>query len=242
MKNYAIGIDVGGTTCKLGLFTTDGKLLMKDEIPTNTENGGSKILPDLAAKVDSILADRKIEKDSVAGIGIGVPGPVSDDGVVNHCVNLGWGVLPIEDELGKLSGLPVKAGNDANVAALGEAWMGAGKDFQSIIMVTLGTGVGGGIILHDKILTGANGAGGEMGHMNVNVHETEKCNCGLSGCLEQYASATGVVRLAKQHLAASDEASELRSQEAISAKSIYDAAKDGDKMALDIVDEMCDYL
>ena len=120
MKNYAIGIDVGGTTCKLGLFTTDGKLLMKDEIPTNTENGGSKILPDLAAKVDSILADRRIEKDSVAGIGIGVPGPVSDDGVVNHCVNLGWGVLPIEDELGKLSGLPVKAGNDANVAALGE--------------------------------------------------------------------------------------------------------------------------
>ena len=197
MKNYAFGVDVGGTTVKIGLFSVDGKLLSKDKISTNTADGGVHIVTDIAAKMDSMLADRRINKESVCGVGIGVPGPVMPDGTVHKCVNLGWGIYPVEKELEKACGLPVKAANDANIAALGEAWMGGGKGYSSVVMVTLGTGVGGGIVLNGKILTGFNGAAGEIGHIVVNPSEVEQCNCGLHGCLEQYASATGIIRMGK---------------------------------------------
>ena len=142
MKKYAFGIDVGGTTCKIGFFETNGKLIDKWEIKTNTENNGAAILSDIAQAVDNKLAQEGISKDDVQGVGIGVPGPVKSNGVVNRCVNLGWGIVNVEEELGNLTGLKVKAGNDANVAALGEMWQGAAKGCKDVIMVTLGTGTG----------------------------------------------------------------------------------------------------
>lgn len=236
MKKYAFGIDVGGTTCKIGFFETNGKLIDKWEIKTNTENNGAAILSDIAQAVDNKLAQEGISKDDVQGVGIGVPGPVKSNGVVNRCVNLGWGIVNVEEELGNLTGLKVKAGNDANVAALGEMWQGAAKGCKDVIMVTLGTGVGGGIILNGKMLAGTNGAGGEIGHICVNDDETEVCGCGNKGCLEQYTSATGIVRMAKIILNTTDKPSKLRQIQYISAKEIFDAAKEGDELAATLVE------
>lgn len=168
---------------------------------------------------------------------MGVPGPVKEDGTVIKCVNLGWGVFNAAEELSGLIGLPVKVGNDANMAALGEYWQGGGKDYNTVVMVTLGTGVGGGIIINGKMLAGVNGAGGEIGHMTIDLEENDVCNCGKKGCLEQYASATGIVRLANRALQTSDKPSKLREVKYISAKEIFDAAKNGDNLALDLVEE-----
>jgi len=242
MKNYGFGVDIGGTTCKMGLFKTDGTLVDKWEIPTRTENGGENILPDVAAAIDAKLSEKNIAKDDVQGVGVGVPGPVKSDGTVNGCVNLGWGVFNVAEKLGSIVNLPVKVGNDANVAALGEMWMGAGKGRKNVVMVTLGTGVGGGIICDGKMIAGANGAGGEIGHMTVKDDETVSCNCGKKGCLEQYTSATGIVRLAKMKLEAKSEASGMRNFEPLTAKDIFDEAKKGDKLALELVEEVCEIL
>lgn len=238
-----IGIDLGGTTVKLGLFTEDGNLLEKWEIPTRTEEGGKNILPDIADSVLAKLAEKNIAADEIVGAGMGVPGAMNPDGFVSVCVNLGWKNLNPAKELEKLlNGIPVRGGNDANVAALGEYWQGGGKDCDSIAAVTLGTGVGCGIILNGELVVGSRGMGGELGHFPVNCQETEKCNCGARGCLELYSSATGIVRLAKRHLAASEEASALRSLETITAKDVLDAAKAGDSLAEAVVDESMDYL
>lgn len=238
MKKYGFGVDVGGTTVKMGFFETSGKLLDKWEIKTNTEENGKSILSDIAQAIDNKLAQESISKNDVQGIGIGVPGPVLSNGVVNNCVNLGWGVVNVGEELGSLTGLNVKVGNDANVAALGEMWQGAGKGAKDVIMVTLGTGVGGGIIIDGKMVSGFSGAGGEIGHITVNADEIEACNCGQYGCLEQYASATGVVRLAKRKLAKTTEETKLRSYAELTAKDIFDEAKAGDAVALSLVDEL----
>ena len=222
----------------MGFFETTGNLIDKWEIKTNTENKGESILSDVAQSIDNKLAQEGISKDDVQGVGIGVPGPVTSDGVVNRCVNLGWGVKNVQEELSSLTGLKVKVGNDANVAALGEMWQGAAKGSKDVIVVTLGTGVGGGIIVDGKIVAGATGAGGEIGHITVNEAEIEPCNCGQYGCLEQYASATGIVRMAKRKLAKSDEATTLRNMEDLSAKIIFDEAKAGDEIAKGLVDEL----
>lgn len=242
MKQYAFGVDIGGTTCKIGFFETSGKLLDKWEIKTNTENHGESILSDVALAVDNKLAQEGIRKDDVQGIGLGVPGPVRSDGVVNRCVNLGWGVFPAAEELGRLTGLTVKVGNDANVAALGEMWQGGAKGCKDVVMVTLGTGVGGGVIVNGKVVAGFHGAGGEIGHISVNPEEIEPCNCGKYGCLEQYTSATGIVRLAKRKLAMSSEETGLRKFETLTAKDVFDEAKAQDAVALDLVDEVCSIL
>ena len=242
MKKYAFGIDVGGTTCKIGFFETSGKLIDKWEIKTNTENNGAAILSDIAQAVDNKLAQEGISKDDVQGVGIGVPGPVKSNGVVNRCVNLGWGIVNVEEELGNLTGLKVKAGNDANVAALGEMWQGAAKGCKDVIMVTLGTGVGGGIIVDGKVVAGFNGAGGEIGHITVNHDEIEACNCGQYGCLEQYTSATGIVRVAKRKLAKTNDETSLRNFPELTAKDVFDEAKAGDAVALGLVDEVCGIL
>ena len=238
MKKYGFGVDIGGTTIKMGFFETTGNLIDKWEIKTNTENKGESMLSDVAQSIDNKLAQEGISKDDVQGVGIGVPGPVTSDGVVNRCVNLGWGVKNVQEELSSLTGLKVKVGNDANVAALGEMWQGAAKGSKDVIVVTLGTGVGGGIIVDGKIVAGATGAGGEIGHITVNEAEIEPCNCGQYGCLEQYASATGIVRMAKRKLAKSDEATTLRNMEDLSAKIIFDEAKAGDEIAKGLVDEL----
>ena len=241
MSQYCFGVDVGGTTIKMGVFDPEGKVLDKWEIPTRTENNGDKILPDIAAAVQNKMEEMKIEKESVVGVGIGVPGPVNDDGVVFKAVNLGWDVMNIKEILGGLLGLPVNAGNDANVAALGEMWCGGGRGYNNMVLVTLGTGVGGGIIINGKILTGSTGAGGEIGHIHIKDGEPDVCGCGNNGCLEQYASATGIVRLANRKLAATTEDTVLKNGE-ISAKSVFDAVKAGDKVACEIAEEFGEYL
>ena len=242
MKKYAFGVDIGGTTCKIGLFDTSGRLLDKWEIPTNKENRGAGILSDVAAAAEAKLAKEGIGKDDVQGIGVGVPGPVNSQGVVSGCVNVGWGTVDVEAELGSLTGLAVKAGNDANVAALGEMWQGGAKGCKDVIMVTLGTGVGGGIIVDGKIVAGFDGAGGEIGHITIDPAEQETCNCGRRGCLEQYTSATGIVRLAKKKLAADARETALRNHEPLTARDIFDEAKAKDAVALELVDEVCKIL
>ena len=242
MKKYGFGVDIGGTTIKMGFFETDGTLLDKWEIKTDTSNNGANILYDVAKAVDNKLAQEAISKDEVQGIGIGVPGPVRGDGTVNRCVNLGWGVFNVAEKLSSLTGISVKVGNDANVAALGEMWQGGAKGCQDVVMVTLGTGVGGGIIVDGKIVAGFQGAGGEIGHITVNPDEIEACNCGKYGCLEQYTSATGIVRMAKRKLAKTQDDTTLRSIENVTAKDIFDAAKAGDEVAKELVDELGEIL
>ena len=241
LKKYGFGVDVGGTTVKMGFFETSGKLLDKWEITTNTDDNGKAVLPDIAKSIDNKLAQEGISKAEIEGIGIGVPGPVRNDGVVLNCVNLGWGIINVAEELGRLTGLAVKVGNDANVAALGEMWQGGAKGSKDVIMVTLGTGVGGGIIVDGKIVAGYNGAGGEIGHITVNNDEIEPCNCGQYGCLEQYTSATGIVRMAKRKLAKDDRPSIMRKDD-LSAKDVWDAVKAGDTVATEVAEDFGWYL
>ena len=242
MASYVFGIDVGGTTVKMGLFQNDGTVVDKWEIPTRTENGGEKILPDIADAILGKMAEKDIDRKDVAGVGVGVPGPVDGQGIVHRAVNLGWGVFNMEETLsGLLDGMVVKGGNDANVAALGEMWKGGGQGYSNLVAVTLGTGVGGGIIIDGKILTGATGAGGEIGHIHIQDGETDQCGCGNYGCLEEYASATGVVRLAGRTLAASDMDSVLRTGE-VSAKTVFDAVKAGDALAISVAEQFGEYL
>ena len=233
---YGFGIDLGGTTVKLAYFDENGKMLHKWEIPTDTSENGKNILRDIAASVEKYLAEKKIPRADIIGLGMGVPGPVSGDGVVHTCINLGWGVLNVEQALQELTGLPVKAGNDANVAALGEYWVGGGKGYKNMVMVTLGTGVGGGIIVEGKLLCGAHGAGGEIGHMTLHREETLRCNCGKYGCVEQYCSATGVVRTAQRYLQSHGDPSSLRAVEKLTCKDVFDAAAAGDAVAKEILD------
>ena len=244
MKNYCFGIDVGGTTVKLGLFSTAGELLDKWEITTRTENFGENILSDICEAMEAKLAENEISLDDIEGVGIGLPGPITNDGTVLQCVNLGWGTFNVEEKLSEMfRGIKVKAGNDANVAALGEAWQGGGKDYDDIVMITLGTGVGGGVIINGKILTGYNGGAGEIGHMHVDDNETDSCNCGRKGCLEQFTSATGVVRLAKRLMNNTDKETKMREfGENITAKDVFDLAKEGDAGANEVVETMGTYL
>ena len=241
MENkYCYGIDIGGTTVKIGLFQTDGTLLEKWEIVTRTANGGEAILPDIAESVLSKLNEKGIQKEDVIGLGVGVPA-ATKDGIVNSTSNIGWGYKNVKKELEKLTGYRVNVGNDANVAALGEMWKGGGQGYQNQIMVTLGTGVGGGIIIDGHIHTGIRGAGGEIGHLCVQEGETEVCGCGRTGCLEQYASATGIVRLAKRRLANNTDDTVLNA-EAVTAKDVFDAVKAGDKVAMEIAEDFGKYL
>lgn len=246
MKPYVVGVDIGGTTVKLGLFGCDGELLDKWEIPTQKQQGGELILPDVAQSIDAKLREREIDHDQVEGIGIGVPGPVDEVNVVHKCVNLGWGVLDVKERMNRLlPGIPnVAAGNDANVAALGELWKGGGqgKGHDSTVMFTLGTGVGGGVVLSGRIVAGTNGGAGEVGHIPVEPFATEQCGCGKCGCLEQYASATGVVKMAKEALAQSDLPSALRGMENFTAREICDLARDGEALAASVVDRCGEYL
>lgn len=238
MKRYAFGVDVGGTTIKMGLFETDGTLLETWEISTRVQENGKYILSDIAEAVENKMKERSISKLDIEGIGMGVPGPVGSDGTVFRCVNLGWGIFNVERELHSLTGLKVRAGNDANVAALGEMWQGGGKGYKNLVMVTLGTGVGGGIIINERILSGADGAAGEIGHIPMKDNEQETCGCGKKGCLEQYASATGIVRMMKKYLDEHPQAeSSLKEYTKFSAKDIFDAAKNGDKVSITLVEE-----
>ena len=242
MGQYVFGVDIGGTTVKLGLFNKAAELLDKWEIPTVKVNGGEQILPDVAKSILKKMEEKGIAKSDIIGIGVGAPGAVDEEGtMVGGAVNLGWGVLNIPQILREYLDVPVKAANDANVAALGEMWQGGGQGHRNMVAVTRGTGVGGGIIVEGKILTGATGAGGEIGHIHMEDNETELCGCKKKGCLEQYASATGIVRLAKRRLAEDDKPSCLREGE-ISAKTVFDGVKAGDEVAIEIAERFGNYL
>ncbi len=242
MSKRLYGVDLGGTTVKMGLFDTEGNVITKWEIPTVKDHGGKHILPDIAEAIKKNMAENNLLKDDVIGVGIGVPGPVDKDGVIYKAANLGWGVFSVRNTLSDLlDGIKVEAGNDANVAALGEMWKGGGKGHKNMVAVTLGTGVGGGIIIDGRILTGSTGAGGEIGHIHVEDNETEACGCGNKGCLEQYTSATGVVRLAKRRLAEDDKTSVLRDEE-VNSKTVWDAVKISDSVAIEIANTFGKYL
>lgn len=244
MKSYAIGVDVGGTTVKIGLFQVDGQLIQKWEISTDKREGGSRVLSDIAASLKEKMREHQISPDDVEGVGIGVPGAVQDFSLVHGAVNIGWGEVRISDILsGLLYEIPVRAANDANCAALGEMWMGGARGYQTLVMATLGTGVGGGIVIDGKVLEGAFGAAGEIGHICVEPLEEKACGCGGHGHLEQYASATGIVRLAAEILEQKTAPSLMRDiQEPLNAKEVFHCAKRGDDLALQVVDRASRYL
>ena len=242
MAQYVFAVDLGGTTVKLGLFDKEGNLFDKWEIVTRKENGGELILPDIAESIKKKAEEKNIATEDILGVGIGVPGPVDSKGTIYKAANLGWDVFNVSDTLGKLTGLPVKTGNDANVAALGEMWKGGGQGYNSIVAVTLGTGVGGGVIIEGKLVAGSTGAGGEIGHIHVEDNETIACGCGKKGCLEQYTSATGITRLANERLAQDNKPSVLREVEKVDAKVVFDAVKAGDELAIEVAEIFGMYL
>ena len=237
---YGFGVDLGGTTVKIACLNKNGDMLEKWEIPTVTAGSGGQILPDIAASVLDYCRRENLAPDTLLGIGIGVPGAVDRAGNVNKCINLGWDRFNICQELGRLTGLRVVAGNDATVAALGECWKGGGQGCKNMIMVTLGTGVGGGIVVDGNVVHGTHGAGGEIGHMVLNRQETESCGCGKRGCVEQYCSATGIVRLTKKHIAGTDSC--LLDNENFTCKDVFDAAKAGDIPAQKALEQVYAYL
>lgn len=246
IKNYCLGVDIGGTSVKIGLFSKEGDLIDNWSIPTNTECSGKYILPEIAESINEKINFKNISIEDIIGVGIGVPGPVDNNGIVKKCVNLGWPVTDVKTELETLLSTNVCVGNDANIAALGEIFKGGGKNFENLVMVTLGTGVGGGIILDGKILQGSDSAGGEIGHIKINPNETESCGCGNKGCLEQYASATGIVNITKRYLKENKDnntiSTTLKISDELSCEDIFNAAKDGDLVALQMVDTVCHLL
>lgn len=245
MGNYAFGVDIGGTTVKMGLFDREGCVLDKWEIPTVKDNEGASVLPDVAQSILAKMKEKNLELDDLEGIGIGVPGAVDKEGnLVNGAVNIGWKSFNIPKVMNAYINVPVKAANDANSAAFGEMWQGGGKGYDDIVMITLGTGVGGGVVVDQKIIAGRHGLAGEIGHTHARDDETEYCNCGSRGCLEQVASATGIVREAKRFLDSSGDESVLRDIEEsrLTAKDVIDAAKAGDGLAMEVVECVGYYL
>jgi glucokinase len=249
MENQMIvGVDLGGTTIKLAFINLDGQIVTKWEIPTDNSNEGQNITSDIAKALDEKLSELGLTKEKLLGIGMGAPGPVNyETGVILNAVNLGWkDNFPLKDKLEAAASLPVMLENDANCAALGEMWNGAGKGAKDLVCVTLGTGVGGGVIANGNIVQGINGAAGEIGHITAIPFGGAPCNCGKTGCLETIASATGIVRLANEELSkgtVTGELSERFSQAGkITAKDVFDAARNGDETSLKIVDQVTFHL
>lgn len=245
MRPYAFGVDIGGTAVKLGLFGTNGELMEKWSIPTRIQDSGNHVLPDVIDSIRSKLHELGLPWDKVEGVGMGVPGPVKEDGTVMRCINLGWGVFNIPEKIRTLEPRihRFRVSNDVNAAALGEQWKGAAKGHKNVFMITLGTGIGGGLVINEQIVNGVGGGAGEIGHFRIDPSETEVCKCGGQGCLEQYCSATGLLRCAKKALVERPDVSTvLRNKKHLTAKSICDAAKVGDKLALELLERLGDRL
>jgi glucokinase len=246
-KKWLVGVDLGGTTIKMAFINHYGEIIHKWEIPTDISEQGKNIPTDIAKAMDRKLAEVGQTKSKLAAIGIGAPGPVNtENGSIYVAVNLGWHDFPLQDRLEMETSLPVVVDNDANIAAIGEMWKGAGEGAKDLLCVTLGTGVGGGVIANGEIVHGVNGAAGEIGHVTSVPEGGAPCNCGKTGCLETVASATGVVRLAMTALETTKTPSVLREayqkNEAITAKMIFDAAKEKDELALTVVNELAFHL
>lgn len=242
MKPYAFGVDVGGTSVKLGLFSTAGALLEKWEIPTPAKSKSEAVLSDIAASIQAKSTEKHISFTDIEGIGICVPGTVDDTSTVHMCIDLKWDAFNLKEQMKRL--LPeipnVVASNAANAATLGELCQGSGKGYRSTVMLILGTGVSGGICINGRIISGLRG-GIEAGHMTVNPTEPVRCTCGKHGCLEQYVSSSGIVRMANVMLTETDTPSVLREMETFSSKDIFDLARSGEGMALEILDRFGDY-
>lgn len=234
---FIFGVDIGGTTCKAGLFSDSGSLVEKWEFKTDTSDLGEHILANVSEQIHNKINQHQLELSQVIGIGVGVPGPVTNAGIVHGCVNLGWGEKNVVTELKKLIDVPVCAGNDASVAALGELVAGSGKGKHSLLMVTLGTGVGGGLVYKDQVVHGAHGAAGEIGHMTVNPKERERCNCGRHGCLEQYVSATGICRMAEQMMNDYNDILTELDKDKLDARKIFEAAQSQDGIGVLVVEK-----
>lgn len=248
MKKYVYGVDIGGTSIKLGRFVVindvdkEIELIKKWEIPTKLEEEGAHILTDIATSVKNDIANVGMQFNDVIGVGLGVPGPVLLDGTVNKCINLGWGKFNAKEAFAKILGMPVDVANDANVAALGEFYAGAGRRFKNLVMVSLGTGVGCGIVNEGQILVGSGGAAGEIGHMVVNPNEQIQCKCGNRGCLEQYVAARGIVNLTKKMLENYEGESVLRDRTYLTPEIVINGAKTGDKLAIKVTDKISEML
>lgn len=244
-NKWLVGVDLGGTTIKVAFISMDGEIIEKWEIPT--DKSGERIVDDIAKAIDEKVKELGESKDKLAGIGMGAPGPVDlETGVIYRTVNLGWKNYPLKDCLEKATGLPAAVENDANIAALGEMWKGAGNREKDLICITLGTGVGGGIIVNGEIVHGNSGAGGEIGHMQSVVKGGAPCNCGKTGCLETVASATGIARIAQEKIQVGGEGSQLKTlyekNGSLTAKDVFDAAKKGDYLAMEVVEEVTMHL
>ena len=226
MRQVCFGADIGGTTVKLGLVSQEGELLERQEFPTRRDLGAA--FDDIAAHIRQMMDH--FPDEHYIGVGVGVPGPVVGQALVRGCVNLGWGDVDAAQELGRRVGLSVRAENDANLATLGEQWQGAGKGCRNVVMFTVGTGVGGGVICGGRIVSGATGGGGEVGHLPLSFRPDLQCSCGKYGCLEVTASASGIIRVAREH-------SPFKEMEEVTAKDVYDAAAAGDENAKRVVDE-----
>lgn len=238
MKPYAFGVDLGGNAIKIGLFQTTGNLVEKWTIPARLEDHGSHLLADVVDAIRAKMAERSLTWDVVEGVGMGVPGPVDQDGTVMRCVNLGWDILNVPQAVRELEPAieKLKVANDVNAATLGEMWQGGAQWNNSAVMVTLGVGIGSGIVVDNKVFVGSTGAAGEIGHMCVNPKETERCTCGNYGCLEQYCSDTGLVRTAQAVLEERPEEPSLLRDGEITPKAICQAAKKGDAAATEVLD------
>ncbi len=236
-KQYIIGIDLGGTTAKLGLFSQNGTLLDKWEVPTDTRDKGKNILLNLAQSIQEQMHRKHLHTSDVLGVGLGIPGVMKKRSVDTSANLNGWGDFDVIEEFMRLCGMPVKVINDANAAALGELWQGSAKGARNMFLVTLGTGVGGGLVINNHIVEGAHGIGGEIGHINVNYDETRLCGCGKKGCLEQYASATGIAHSAKTLLDSTDTPSSLRQCDDVTAKHVFEHAQKGDGLAIQLANQ-----
>ncbi len=245
-EKWYVGVDIGGTTIKMAFITSYGEIVSKWEIPTNKTDGGKRITTDIARAIDMKCEELGQEKAKLAAIGMGAPGFIEmKTGFIYHAVNIGWRDFPLKDRLEMESGLPVTVDNDANIAALGEMWRGAGDGAKNLLCVTLGTGVGGGIVANGQILHGINGMAGEIGHITSVVNGGAPCNCGKTGCLETIASATGIARIATEGLidfpssilkAVFDKTGQLTS------KDVFDAVAVQDSLAMKVLDEVCFHL
>lgn len=245
MEKMILGIDVGGTSIKIGLIKETGEVFHKWQIPTNTKDKGAHIVTDIWHTTSEQLKHYNIPEDNLLGIGIGVPGFVHPEtNIVEEAVNIGWKQFDLVTAFKQLTDLPVFVANDANIAALGENWQGAGEQAKNLLAITLGTGVGGGIIVNRALLTGENGTAGEIGHITVE-HNGILCNCGRRGCLETIASATGIVRQAKAMIEEHPQSSlaqHERQTGTITAKDVFDLAKQGDELAQKIIHHTLDVL
>jgi len=242
-----IGIDLGGTTAKIGILTQRGDIIDKWSLDTDITKEGVNIVPNLVESINEHLKEKKLSADDFLGIGMGSPGTVDrEEGTVIGAFNLNWKTLqPVREIIEEGTGIPFFIDNDANVAALGEQWLGAGNKEPNVAFITLGTGVGGGLIIDNSLIHGALDAAGEIGHVTVEPGGYE-CTCGKKGCLEQYASATGVVRIARDMIAEYTSESLLKDKinnnETVDSKVIFESAKAGDTFAEQVVDRFVYYL